>query len=138
MAFTPDCRMLVSTQPGTLRLRKKGATGTTQALDISGKICSNSERGMLGVAVDPRFSSNRYVYVYYTYKKRGVCPTGQPTRKDNPVNRVSRFTMSGDNASRASEKVLVDNIPSPAGNHNGGDIHFGKDGLPIYKRWRWR
>ncbi len=128
MAFTPDGRMLVSTQPGVLRLRKGGATSTTQALDISGKICPNSERGMLGVTVDPNFSSNQYVYIYYTFKKRGVCPAGQPSSPDNPVNRVSRFTMSGDTASRTSEKVLIDNIPSPNGNHNGGDIHFGKDG----------
>ncbi len=128
MAFTPDGRMLVSTQPGILRLRKSGATSTSQALDISGKICSNSERGMLGVAVDPNFSSNRYVYAYYTYKKRGVCPMGEPTNRRNPVNRVSRFIMSGDTISPSSEKILIDNIPSPNGNHNGGDIHFGKDG----------
>jgi glucose/arabinose dehydrogenase len=128
MAFTPDGRMLVSTQPGVLRLRKNGATSTSPALDISGKICSNSERGMLGVAVDPNFSSNHYVYIYYTFKKHGVCPTGQPTNGKNPVNRVSRFIMSGDTISKSSEKVLIDNIPSPNGNHNGGDIHFGKDG----------
>lgn len=128
MAFTPDGRMLVGTQPGVLRLRKVGATSTSKVLDISGKICSNSERGMLGVAVDPNFSSNRYVYVFYTYNKHNVCPTGQPTNRKNPVNRVSRFVMSGDTVSRASERVLIDNMPSPNGNHNGGDIHFGKDG----------
>lgn len=128
MAFTPDGRMLISTQPGILRLRKSGASSTTQALDISRKICSDSERGMLGVAVDPNFSSNHYVYLYYTYKKFGVCPKNDPKNKDNPVNRVSRFVMSGDTVSRSSEKVLIDNIPSPNGNHNGGDVHFGKDG----------
>ncbi|MGB3683213.1 MAG: PQQ-dependent sugar dehydrogenase [Rubrobacteraceae bacterium] len=129
MAFTPDGRMLVSTQPGVLRMRKTGVAGTTQALDIASKVCSTSERGMLGVAIDPNFSSNQYVYIYYTYNKtNGSCPTGQPTSKDNPVNRVSRFTMSGDTVSGASEKVLIDNIPSPNGNHNGGDINFGKDG----------
>lgn len=128
MAFTPDGRMLVSTQGGVLRLRKSGATSTSQVLDISRKVCSNSERGMLGVAVDPKFSSNRYVYIYYTFNKHNACPTGQPTSKNNPVNRVSRFTMSGDTASPSSEKVLIDNIPTPNGNHNGGDIHFGKDG----------
>jgi PKD repeat protein len=44
------------------------------------------------------------------------------------VNRVSRFTMSGNTFSLASEVVLVDNMPSPAGNHNAGDVAFGKDG----------
>ena len=128
MAFTPDGRMLVTTQTGVLRLRQSGAARTSRALDISGKICSNGERGMLGVAVDPDFSSNRYVYIYYTHKKYGVCPKGQPTNRKNPVNRVSRFTMSGDTISPSSERVLIANIPSPNGNHNGGDVHFGKDG----------
>lgn len=128
MAFTPDGRMLVATKPGQLRVHKEGATGTTTALDISGKVCSNSERGLLGAAVDPDFASNRYVYLYYTYKKHGVCPVGEPGRGDNPVNRISRFTMSGDTVSRSSEKILITNIPSPNGNHNAGDLHFGKDG----------
>jgi PKD repeat protein len=48
----------------------------------------------------------------------------------NPVNRVSRFVLSDANVvDLAQEFVLVDNIPSPAGNHNAGDVHFGKDGF---------
>jgi glucose/arabinose dehydrogenase len=128
LAFTPDARMLVATQPGQLRVYKDGTLLQTPALDISGRICSNSERGLLGVAVDPNFSANRYVYLYYTYNKFGVCPIGQPTNPNNPVNRVSRFAMSGDAVDPATEKVLINNIPSPNGNHNSGDLGFGKDG----------
>lgn len=130
LAFTPDGRMLITSKPGRLRLYESGASGTTEALDISNEVCSNSERGLLGVAVDPDFGTtgNNYVYLYYTFKKNGVCPDQQPARNDNPVNRVSRFVMSGDTLVRASEEVLVDNIPSPNGNHNAGDLHFGKDG----------
>jgi glucose/arabinose dehydrogenase len=128
LAFTPDGRMLVATQPGQLRVYKNGTLLQTPALNISSKICSNSERGMLGVAVDPNFATNRYVYLYYTFKKHGVCPTGQPTNANNPVNRVSRFVMSGDIVDPATEKVLIDNIPSPGSTHNGGDLKFGKDG----------
>jgi glucose/arabinose dehydrogenase len=129
LAFTPDGRMLVATQPGQLRIYKNGQLLQTPALDIaSSKICANSERGMLGVAVDPNFSTNKYVYLYYTYNKFGVCPTSQPTNANNPVNRVSRFVMSGDIVDPATEKVLIDNIASPNGNHNAGDLSFGKDG----------
>ena len=128
LAFTPDGRMLVATQLGQLRIYKNGQLLQTPALDISSKICANAERGMLGVAVDPNFSTNKYVYLYYTYNKFGVCPTGQPTNANNPVNRVSRFVMSGDAVDPATEKVLIDNIPSPNGNHNAGDLSFGKDG----------
>ena len=120
--------MLVATQPGQLRVYKNGTLLQTPALNISGRICSNSERGLLGVAVDPNFSVNHYVYLYYTHNEFGVCPTGQPTNLNNPVNRVSRFVMTGDAVDPATEKVLINNIPSPNGNHNSGDLGFGKDG----------
>ena len=59
-------------------------------------------------------------YLYYTYKKSGVC---ERNTSKAPVNRVSRFVLSDtDVVDRASEVVLVDNIPSPNGNHNGGDL----------------
>ena len=46
-----------------------------------------------------------------------------------PVNRVARFTLRDDNViDPASEAVLLDNIPSPGGGHNAGDLGFGKDG----------
>jgi glucose/arabinose dehydrogenase len=136
LAFTPDGRLLVTTLQGQLLVHEEGTPGTTQALDISDKTCANSERGLLGVAVDPNFDAQApgedYVYLFYTYKKHpdaaNPCPTAQPSNPDNPVNRVSRFTMSGDAVNEESEEVLIDNIPSPNGNHNGGDIHFGKDG----------
>jgi glucose/arabinose dehydrogenase len=125
--FTPDGRLLVTDRSGRLRVYKDGSLLSTPALDISGKVCSNGERGMLGLAVDPSFATNHYVYIYYTYNKFNVCPTKDPGNPKNPVNRVSRFTMSGDTIDPASENVLIDNILSPNGNHNGGDLHFGKD-----------
>ncbi len=79
------------------------------------------------MAVDPRFSTNQYIYIYYTFSKHGVCPVGDPTNPENPVNRVARYKLS--DANRATfDKVLIDNIPSPNGNHNAGDLQFGKDG----------
>ncbi len=90
---------------------------STSFLTVS--VDSFSERGLLGVAFDPSFATNRFVYVYYT-------------RSTIPIkNRLSRFTASATNldvAQTGSEVVLLDNIPSDAGNHNGGAIHFGRDG----------
>ena len=43
------------------------------------------------------------------------------------MNRVARYTLSGSTLS--SPTIILDNIPSQAGNHNGGDLHFGKDGF---------
>lgn len=126
--FTPDGRLLVASRAGRLRVYKNGALLSAPALDISAKTCSNIERGLLGVAVDPEFSTNHYIYLFYTYKKYGVCPSLEPTNPNNPVHRVSRFVMSGDTIGLSTEQVLVDNIPSPNGDHNAGDLKFGKDG----------
>src|SRR5436190_22494254 len=83
---------------------------------LSLTVDSFSERGLLGIAFDPNFATNHFVYVYYTVP-------GDPAH-----NRVSRFTANGDVALAGSEFVLVDldNL-SGAGNHNGGAIHFGPD-----------
>lgn len=118
LAVMPDKRLLVTTQPGKLQvIDKNGEMLARPALDLAGKVCTNSERGLLGVAVDPDFASNNYIYLYYTAYQSGGC-----------VNRVSRFVMPGDTADPASETKLLDNIYSTNGNHNGGDVHFGKDG----------
>ena len=73
LAFTPDGRMLITTQPGQLRIYQSGALTQTPALDLSATICSDFERGLLGVAVDPDFASNHFIYIYYTYKKFPAC-----------------------------------------------------------------
>jgi glucose/arabinose dehydrogenase len=74
------------------------------------------ERGLLGVTFDPRFETNRFVYVYYT--------ANAPTIH----NRVARFTANGDTAAPGSEQVIIDLPALGASNHNGGAIHFGPDG----------
>jgi glucose/arabinose dehydrogenase len=126
LAFTPDGRLLITEQGGRLRVYRNGLL-STPALNLSSRICSDSERGLLGVAVDPQFTSNRYIYLYYTFDKFDNCAS-QTTNV--PVNRVSRFTLPSSNIiDPQSERVLINNIPSYAGNHNGGDLGFGKDGF---------
>src|SRR5262249_9436559 len=131
LAFTPDGRLLITQQTGQLRVFAGGVLLPTAALDLSAAICDNSERGLLGVAVDPAFASNHFIYLYYTRNPfpgdPGACPTGKPTNPKIPLHRVSRFTL-GDNNLASAEQVLIDNIPSPNGNHNGGDLNFGPDG----------
>jgi glucose/arabinose dehydrogenase len=120
LAFTPDGRLLITTQPGRLRIYANGALLAGSALDLSSIACASSEQGLLGVAVDPAFASTGYIYLFYTIY-RGA---GSGCR-----NRVSRFTLTASNTvSAASEFILIDNIPSPNGNHNGGDVQVGRDG----------
>ncbi|HEY4958401.1 MAG TPA: PQQ-dependent sugar dehydrogenase, partial [Caldimonas sp.] len=115
-AQAPDGRLFVAQQGGALRVVKNGALlatpFTTLAVDSAG------ERGLIGVAVDPGFASNGFVYVYSTRAAAGVSH-----------NRISRFTAAGDVAAAGSEVALAD-LPnlSSATNHNGGGMHFGGDG----------
>src|SRR5262245_41620271 len=129
LAFTPDGRLLITSQTGQLRVYQNGALVGVPALDltIGDKICTNFERGLLGVAVDPQFATNHYIYLYYTFKKFVACVLNQPTNPNVPVNRVARYTRSDDNHA-TGETVLSDNILSANGNHNAGDLHFGNDG----------
>lgn len=116
MAWSPDGRLFISEKAGPLRVVKNGALLAQPFSTLS--VDSASERGLLGIAFDPAFTTNRHVYIYYTYSA---------TQK----NRVSRLTASATNpdvAQAGSELVILDNIPSDAGNHNGGAIHFGPDG----------
>ena len=119
LAFTPDGRMLIATQPGKVRLHKGGELLATPALDLGSSVCFRGERGLLGIAVDPEFAVNHFIYAFATRTKSdGTC-----------VNRVSRFVMAGDVAALSSEVVLFDNIHTDtSGAHAGGDLHFGNDG----------
>ena len=91
---------------GKVRVYKNGQLLQTPALNISSRMCSGRESGLLGIALDPDFGTagHNYVYLFYTFKKSGVCPTDwNPANPDNPVNRVSRFVMSGDTINPSSE-----------------------------------
>ena len=114
MAFAPDGRLFVCLQGGQLRVIKNGALLPTPFVSLS--VSSSSERGLLGIAFDPNFATNQFVYLYYTTSAAPI------------HNRISRFTANGDVAVAGSEVVLVDLENLTAGNHNGGAIHFGPDG----------
>jgi glucose/arabinose dehydrogenase len=115
MQFAPDGRLFITQQTGQLRVFKNGTLLATPFVTLP--VDSNGERGLLGVAFDPAFATNQFVYVYYTTSTAPV------------HNRVSRFTASGDVAVAGSEVVILDlNNLSGATNHNGGALHFGPDG----------
>ena len=115
MAFAPDGRLFVCQQNGALRVIKQDALLATPFLTVTTD--SAGERGLLGVAFDPDFANNQWVYIYYTVP-------GSP-----PHNRVSRFTAAGDVAVTGSQTIILElNNLSSAQNHNGGALHFGADG----------
>jgi glucose/arabinose dehydrogenase len=114
MALAPDGRIFVCQQDGALRIVRDGALLPAPFLTLD--VESSGERGLLGVAFDPDFLSNRFLYLYYTAETPTI------------HNRISRFTAAGDAVVPGSELVLLELPPLIATNHNGGAVHFAGDG----------
>lgn len=104
--FLPDDRVIFTERHGKVSILDNENALAVGNIDVS----ELSESGLLGIAVDPEFQKNNFVYIYYT-TKRG--------------NRVSRFTL---NEKMEDETILLDNIPN-ARFHDGGRIKFGPDGM---------
>ncbi|PYL76185.1 MAG: hypothetical protein DMF27_09685 [Verrucomicrobia bacterium] len=115
MAIAPNGRIFVCSQTGALRVIKNGVLLATPFVTLS--VDSVGERGLLGVAFDPHFTLNHYIYLYYTVPRTPA------------HNRVVRFTANGDVVLPGSRVILLELDPlSTATNHNGGALHFGPDG----------
>jgi glucose/arabinose dehydrogenase len=130
MEFSPDGKLYVLEQAGTMKVFQGSGTSWTEVAPGSAPnqnfftgspltVDSNGERGLLGIAFDPNYLSNHYLYCYYTATTPAV------------HNRISRFTANaaGTQVVAGSEAILMDldNL-SGATNHNGGGLHFGPDG----------
>jgi glucose/arabinose dehydrogenase len=118
MEFAPDGRLFVAEEAGKLLIAKSNGTLAT-FLDISSKVDIAGERGLLGVAFDPSFATNHFVYLHYTRKATATTPVH---------NRVVRVTASGDAAVAGSERLIFRLNNQSAQIHQGGAIDFGKDG----------
>ncbi len=112
LAFLPDGRALVSERQGRIRLIGRG--GKVRTL-LSFSILEDDESGLMGLAVDPRFPRQPYIYAMYTWREGG--------RRGNAV---FRFTLKGQRME--NDRLIVRNIPA-GDNHNGGRIQFGPDGM---------
>jgi len=92
---------------------------TTTFIDIRSRVTSGGEAGLLGMAFDPDFSNNGYVYLSYTDGPSGSL-----------VSRISRVTLNtaGTGLDDTTEKNIL-SLDQNANNHNGGQINFGPDGF---------
>jgi glucose/arabinose dehydrogenase len=106
MRYLPNGDFLFCERNGRMQLLKKGED---KPVPIATRQVEESEGGLLGLAIDPEFSSNHFIYVYETFKGK---------------NRVVRLVLSGEKLS--DEKVILDGIPA-AHNHDGGALDFGPD-----------
>ncbi len=103
--FLPDGKMIFTERNGKVSILDNGTIKMVGTITVT----QMGESGLLGIAVDPEFNKNKFVYLYYT---------GQNG------NKISRFTLNG---KLENETVLIDNIPRGQ-IHNGGRLKFGPDG----------
>ncbi len=123
-AILPDGRILIINQfSGNVKLLTNGILKSEPLLTIS-NLAGLVEKGLLGIAVDPDFPTPPYIYLFYTYDS------------EPDLNRVCRFTLSGDLSNPhsdnlaidpRSEVILIPDMPANSNSHNGGTIRFTRD-----------
>jgi glucose/arabinose dehydrogenase len=112
-----DSRLFVAEQRGFIRIINSNGTLSAQPfLNITDRVVYGGERGLLGIAFHPKYSTNGYFYVNYIGK-------GDSTH-------ISRFTVSSidTNVAEPKSELKLMTIFQPYQNHNGGDLKFGPDG----------
>lgn len=111
IVWTPDGTIFFTERNGDLRVIQDGIVLEKPVLSLE---VGGSEGGLLGIALDPNYSENHFIYLYYTYNN--FLET---------KNKVVRYVES--NLILSEDKVLIENIPGgPI--HDGGRLKFGPDG----------
>lgn len=122
IAFLPDGRVLVTERAGRLSLLSGGSV--TPLITIPSVDCPAGEMGLLGVAVDPGFDSNGYIYLYHTKLGSLSCEL-----EEGRINRIVRVTMGpGGSIEEGSLTEIISGIRALSGSHNGGGLLVGPDG----------
>src|SRR5215510_113311 len=108
-------RLFIVEQGGRIKVLEPGSSAPSVFLDITFRVLAGGERGLLGLAFHPKFSTNRRFFVDYTRSPDGATVIAE-----------YHASLAG-NVAETSETVLLV-IPQPFANHNGGMIEFGPDG----------
>jgi hypothetical protein len=110
-------RLFIVEQAGIIKILKPGSDAPTVFLNIISKVRSGGERGLLGLAFHPQFSTNRRFFVNYTRQPDGATVIAEYKASD-----------SNPDLAETAEKPLL-TIAQPFSNHNGGMVEFGPDGF---------
>jgi len=113
-------RLFVLEQGGRIRIIQNGVLVATPFLDITSKIESGGEKGLLGLAFHPSFSSNRRFFVYYTRRLS--------LQLQSVFSEYAASSSNPNQADASSERILLV-VNQPFDNHNGGQLAFGPDGF---------
>jgi aldose sugar dehydrogenase len=113
--FVPDGRIFVTERPGRIRVVEDGRLLPEPWITL--EVAATGEGGLMGLALDPQFAKNRFVYVAYTYR----------AANGRLQNRLVRLREDPKTGNGSLDKVLIDNVAG-SNNHDGGRVKFGPDG----------
>jgi glucose/arabinose dehydrogenase len=113
-------RLFILQQGGIIRILQNGSLNAAPFLDITSLVESGGEKGLLGLAFHPNFSTNRKFYVNDTRRVAGQLQT--------IVAEYQASTANPNQADTSSARILL-TINQPFDNHNGGQLAFGPDGF---------
>ncbi len=112
LAFAPDGRIFFTEkETGNVRIIQDGRVLPAPFVHLS--VEGSAERGLLGIALDPQFERDPWVYLYYSDAAGGI-------------NRVVRVRADGNHGTEV--QPIISLLPDVTGYHNGGDMAFGPDG----------
>src|SRR5205085_8113818 len=132
IAFLPSGRLLVAEKRGVVSVAENGAPSARPLWSAEREVLDNGDRGLVGIAVDPAFAVNRYVYFLYT-----VDPDSDGVDNETAAfGRLTRYQVSASDSSvldPASRTVLIgatwrDGFPSPSYSHGVACLRWGADG----------
>lgn len=140
-AFAPDGRIFILAKHGLVWVVKNGVLLPTPLIDLHTSVNDYGDHGLLGIAVDPTFAINGFLYLLYTAENDLTNPTGPKTA------RLARYTVTGDVADPVTQQVLLgtalndathpscenlassaDCIPTDDISHSIGSVRFASDG----------
>jgi glucose/arabinose dehydrogenase len=113
--FASDGRTFVTERPGRIRVIDRGQLQAEPWMVL--EVTALGEAGLMGIAVDPQFNKNRFVYVAYTYRNN----------EGKLQNRIARLRENRKTGKGVFDKAIIDNVAG-AHNHDGGRVKFGPDG----------
>ena len=123
-SFLPDGRILVAEKAGMLKMYDHGVVLAQPVIDLRAQVNDYVDRGFIDVAVDPDFTKNHYIYLFYTYRP----PTMAHDSPDKVMGRIERYILRGNTVSPADATLILDDFESTRENHSVDSIRWSPEG----------
>ncbi|HEY3341245.1 MAG TPA: PQQ-dependent sugar dehydrogenase, partial [Anaerolineae bacterium] len=123
-SFLPDGRILVGEKAGVVKMLDHGVVLAQPVIDLRVQVNDYVDRGFVDVAVDPDFTLNHFIYLFYTYRP----PTMPHDSPDKVMGRIERYILRGNTVNHADAHIILDDFESTRENHSVDSIRWSPEG----------